>query len=77
MKENKLVKQGGAWYEYIDTDSGEVMKFQSKDFSELLDGNSDLKDQIYRRICEATILKYKSSASEEVEITTDEAYESD
>jgi recombination protein RecA len=77
MKENKLVKQGGAWYEYIDTDSGEIIKFQAKEFPEILEGNVDLKDQIYRRICDATILKYKSSASEEVEITTDEAYESD
>lgn len=77
MKDNKLVKQSGAWYEYVDIDSGEVFKFQSKDFQALLNGNDELKDQIYRRICDSTILKYRSSASEEVEITTDEAYESD
>jgi len=29
MKDNKLVKQGGAWYECIDTETGEVVKFQS------------------------------------------------
>ena len=76
MKDNKLVKQAGAWYEYIDTDTGEVIKFQSKDFAEILK-NEDLKDQIYRKICEVTILQYKSSASEEVDITTDVANESD
>ncbi len=76
MKDNKLVKQAGAWYEYIDTDTGEVMKFQSKDFAEILK-NEDLKDQIYRKICEVTILQYKSSASEEVDETTDVANESD
>jgi recombination protein RecA len=76
MKDNKLVKQGGAWYEYIDTDTGEVMKFQSKDFPQLLI-NEDLKDQIYRKICEVCILQYKSSASEEVDETTDVANESD
>lgn len=76
MKDGKIVKQAGAWYEYIDTDSGEIMKFQSKDFPKMLE-NEELKDQIYRRICEATILQYKNSASEEVEITTDEANESD
>jgi recombination protein RecA len=76
MKDGKIVKQAGAWYEYIDIDSGEVMKFQSKDFAKMLE-NEELKDQIYRRICEATILQYKNSASEEVEITTDEANESD
>jgi recombination protein RecA len=76
MKDSKLVKQGGAWYEYTDIDTGEIIKFQSKDFAKMLE-NEELKDQIYRRICEATILQYKTSASEEVEITTDEGNESD
>jgi hypothetical protein len=77
MKDGKIVKQAGAWYEYIDTDSGEVMKFQSKDFPKMLE-NEELKDQIYRRICETTILLYKNNSnSDEVEVTTDEANESD
>ena len=76
MKDNKLVKQAGAWYEYIDTDTGEVIKFQSKDFADILK-NEELKDQIYRRICEVCILQYKNSASEEVDETTDVANESD
>jgi recombination protein RecA len=76
MKEQKLVKQGGAWYTYTDIASGEEIKFQAKDFVSILE-DEELKDQIYRRICEATILQYKTSASEEVEITTDEGNESD
>lgn len=76
MKDNKLVKQAGAWYEYIDTETGEVIKFQSKDFAEILK-NEDIKDQIYRKICEVCILQYKNSASEEVDETTDVANESD
>jgi hypothetical protein len=76
MKDAKLLKQAGAWYEYTDIDTGEIMKFQSKDFAKLLE-NEELKDQIYRRICEATILLYKNSATDEVELTTDEANESD
>ena len=76
MKDNKLVKQGGAWYEYTDTDTGEVIKFQSKDFAQLMQ-NDDLKDQIYRKICETTILQYKSSSTDEVEISTDVSNESD
>jgi recombination protein RecA len=76
MKDNKLVKQAGAWYEYTDIDTGEIIKFQSKDFAEILK-NEDLKDQIYRRICEATILQYKSSSTDEVEISTDVTNESD
>jgi recombination protein RecA len=76
MKDAKLVKQGGAWYTYTDIDSGEEIKFQAKDFVSILQDEA-VKDQIYRRICEATILQYKTSASEEVEITTDVANESD
>ena len=75
MKENKIVKQGGAWYEYTDTDTGEVIKFQSKDFAKILEDEA-IRTQIYLRICEATILQYKST-TDEVEITTDVAYESD
>jgi hypothetical protein len=74
---SKILKQAGAWYEYIDIDSGEVMKFQSKDFPKML-LDEKLKDQIYIRICEATILLYKNNSnSDEVEVTTDEANESD
>lgn len=76
MKDQKLVKQAGAWYTYTDIESGEEIKFQSKDFISILKDEA-LKDQIYRRICEATILQYKTSASEEVELTTDEGNESD
>jgi recombination protein RecA len=75
MKENKIVKQGGAWYEYTDTETGEVIKFQSKDFAKILEDEA-IRTQIYLRICEATILQYKST-TDEVEITTDVAYESD
>lgn len=59
LKENKLVKQGGAWYEYVDTDTGEVVKFQSKDFIVMMQEKPELRDQIYKKICETTILQYK------------------
>jgi recombination protein RecA len=62
MKENAIVKQSGAWYEYIDIDSGEVIKFQAKDFPTTLDSNPGVREQIYKRICEATILRYKKDS---------------
>jgi recombination protein RecA len=64
MKENKLVKQGGAWYTYIDTETGEEIKFQSKDFIDLMEEREDVKEQIYKKICEATILQYKSDSKD-------------
>lgn len=77
MKECNIVKQKGAWYEYVDTSTGEIIKFQSKEFAGLLDNSSELKDQMYHQMCEATILQYKSTNSSEVEITMDEENESD
>lgn len=62
MKENGIVKQSGAWYEYTDTDTGEVIKFQSKDFPNTLESNPDVREQIYKRICESTILRYKKDS---------------
>jgi recombination protein RecA len=64
MKENKLVKQAGAWYTYIDTETGEEIKFQSKDFIDLMEEREDVKEQIYKKICEATILQYKSDSKD-------------
>lgn len=62
MKENAIVKQSGAWYEYIDIESGEVIKFQAKDFPTTLDSNPGIREQIYKRICESTILRYKKDS---------------
>jgi hypothetical protein len=59
-----LVKQAGAWYTYIDTETGEEIKFQSKDFIDLMDDREDVKEQIYKKICEATILQYKSDSKD-------------
>ena len=59
MKENNLVKQAGAWYTYVDTETGEEIKFQSKDFIEMMGEKEVLREQIYKKICEETILQYK------------------
>ena len=64
LKDNKLVKQGGAWYEYTDTETGEVIKFQSKDWIKLMIDDAELRDQVYKRICEATILQYKKDTTD-------------
>jgi len=60
MKDEKLVKQAGAWYSYVDTETGEEHKFQSKDFILMMDEKEELRDQIYKKICESQILQYKS-----------------
>jgi len=71
MKDNKIVSQGGAWYTYVDIETGEEFKFQSKDFPELMQTNPELEEQIYKRICEATILQYKTNSLDSDSLVTD------
>ena len=62
MKDYGFVKQGGAWYTYVDTETGEEFKFQAKELQEILENNPSVKEQIYKRICEYTILQYKKDS---------------
>ena len=66
MKEQKLIKQAGAWYTYVDTETGEEIKFQSKEFQSILDNRPDVKSVIYDKICEASIRKYKNNEDSEL-----------
>ena len=63
MKDNKLVKQAGAWYTYTDTETGEELKFQSKDFIDIMEEREEIREQIYKKICEVQILQYKSDTN--------------
>jgi hypothetical protein len=60
MKENKLVKQAGAWYTYVDPTTGEETKFQSKEFAKFLEENKERKEYLYNQICDTLIMKYQS-----------------
>jgi len=71
MKENSIVKQSGAWYEYTDIDTGEIIKFQAKDFPSTLENNTEVKEQIYKRICESTILQYKKDSLDSDNLVVD------
>jgi len=61
MKERKLVKQAGAWYEYTDKDTGEVLKFQSKTFESDILSDETRKETIYNDICNSLISKYRAN----------------
>ena len=60
LKENKMVKQAGAWYAYVDPVTGEETKFQSKDFQGFLDADPIRKEALYSEICDSLIMKYQS-----------------
>lgn len=74
MKDYGLVTQAGAWYTYTDTETGEIIKFQSKDFREKLIDNPEMKNRVYQSICDKYILNYKAGEDfgvDDIEITTD------
>lgn len=60
MKDNKLVAQGGSWYTYIDSVTGEVIKFMSKEFEDKILSDPERKSRLYDEICESMIMDYKT-----------------
>ena len=62
LKENNLVKQGGAYYTYK-KDDGNEWKFQSKDFVETMKTDKALSEEVYLKICDAVVMKYKDPNS--------------
>ena len=77
MKDYNFVKQGGAWYTYVDTETGEEFKFQAKELQDILENNPSVKEQIYKRICEFTILQYKKDSLDTDNLVVDASVLSD
>lgn len=74
LKENNIIKQGGAYYSYRKEDGSE-WKFQSKDFVSTMQTDTALKEELYLKICDAVIMKYKDPNSQIVDdavVDTDE-----
>ena len=74
LKENNLVKQGGAYYTYK-KDDGTEWKFQSKDFVSTMKNDKVLNEEIYMKICDSVIMKYKDPISiivDDAVVDTDE-----
>lgn len=63
LKNYKLVKQGGAWYTWVDESTGEEIKFQAKDFESLIEERDDIREAIYNSICDAYIMGYKDAVN--------------
>lgn len=59
MKDYGLITNAGAWYTYIDQETGEEIKFQSKSFHTLLQERPEVQAAMYRDICNAYIFKYR------------------
>ena len=74
MKDNNLVTQGGSWYTYTDTVTGEMIKFMSKEFVSKILSDPERKARLYDEICESMIMDYKTDAIgiDDIEIGNDD-----
>ena len=77
MKTYKLIQTTGAWYTWVDEATGEEIKFQAKGFTKILEDRPEVKEQMYKQICDAYILGYKAATAEANTDTTelDEGHE--
>ena len=74
LKEQNIVKQSGAYYKYTKL-NGEEIQFQSKDLVEMMTKDTSFKDELYQKICESVIMKYKDPNSiivDDAVVDTDE-----
>jgi recombination protein RecA len=66
LQTRKIVTKSGQTYsfDWVDITTGEVIKkdspeFTSKEFPALMESNQEVKDYLYQRLCDASIMKYK------------------
>ncbi len=74
MKDYDLVQQGGSWYTYTDSKTGEEIKFMSKEFESKILNNPERKERVYQSICNALVMSYQTGdiGIDDVEIGNDD-----
>ena len=75
MVDNKLIKKAGAWYTFTD-DAGVETKLQSKEFKHFLEADPVRREQIYNKICDASIMKYVQDVDQD-QLIREESVEED
>jgi recombination protein RecA len=76
LKENKLVSGTRTPYDYT-KDCGEVVKIPKAELTDLLTKDTDLRNELYGKLCDIHIMKYKDqSACESDELEYDDSVES-
>ena len=66
LKTLEIVTGASGNWKYVDTDTGEVIKFVTKNFKATILEDVRIKDQMYNQLCEKYILKYKDN---DIELT--------
>ena len=60
LKAYKIIQQTGAWCTYT-TNAGDEIKFQAKEFAEKIISDTNIKNEVYDKICDNYIMKYNPS----------------
>jgi recombination protein RecA len=78
MKDYGMLKQAGAYYTLVNEETGEEIRFMSKEWRGILDKDPDLYDYCYRKICDIFIMKYRSQDQinpDEITVDDDELFD--
>jgi len=59
MKDYGTIKAAGAWYTLVNEDTGEEVRFQSKEWRGMLEADPELKEYCYNKICDIYVMKYR------------------
>ena len=71
LTKHKLVKKRGAYYDYVDTETGEEVVFTSANILTKFAEDLRLKKQVYEKLCEEYIMKYDPANPDEgIQIVT-------
>ena len=74
MKDYNLVQQGGSWYTFTDSETGEQIKFMSKEFESKILNDPARKERIYQSICNALTMSYQTDdiGIDDIEVGNDD-----
>ncbi|WWT39338.1 RecA RecA/RadA recombinase [Microcystis phage Mel-JY01] len=63
LKQCDYITSSGAWFTWEHPETKESIKFQTKEFVDMLNNDPKIKELMYDQICEKYIKKYKNSTS--------------
>lgn len=76
LKNYGRVSGSGAWYQIVNENTGEIHKFQAKDWRSLIRENAELRDYCLKQIYDIYIMKYRTDGEIDPDsVTLDENIE--
>lgn len=76
LKDYEIIKQSGSWYTMTGPD-GDELKFQAKDWRNIVNNDDDLREFCYNKICEVVIMKYRAEDIDPEAVLTDDELPND